>query len=291
MEKKDVFSRIRLLCTLLCGLFGLLLCCCTVLEERDGCTNTLTVDLQGVEKGIKEWQMWLFNGEGKLLFKDTIYRRSYSSPYKVEVPRASEVRCLMWGNMRGATRVVENYSYGTNFTKAADISADSIYFFTDTITTAGEDSYLKVVPDKEFATVDIYVNGWVGSDFEADMVLECASDGFYVGKEFLRGRSFINAQVAGIGNYYTRFQCRMLRQQDTENMVLNLYIRDLLADGTLGRVAVDKEIPIGEYLQENGYDMQKKSLEDIVMEVDYSFNKFVIKAADWEATYKMDEEI
>ena len=33
-------------------------------------------------------------------------------------------------------------------------------------------------------------------------------------------------------------------------------IRDLLADGTLGRVLVDKEIPIGEYLQENGYDMQ-----------------------------------
>lgn len=268
-----------------------IICSCTVMEERGSCPNYLTVDLKGVDKSIKEWQMWLFNEEGELVFKDTIYRRSYSAPYIVEVPRYDNVRCLLWGNMRSGTKVDETYSYGTTFAKTADISADSIYFYTDTIDTAGEDSYLKVKPAKEFATVDIYVKGWVGSDFEADMVLECASAGFYVGKEFLREKSFTRAMVQEVGNYYTRFSCRMLRQQDTEHMVLRLFIRDLLSDGTLGDVLVDKEIPIGEYLYENSYDMQKSSLDDIEMEVDYSYNRFMIRAADWKATYKMDTEI
>ena len=268
-----------------------LLCSCTVFENRENCPNYLTVDFMEVDKGIKEWQMWLFGGDGELLFKDTIYRRSYSQPYIVEVPRSRNVKCLLWGNMRGATLLNEVYSSSTYFTKLDDVSADSIYFFTDILSTMAENSYIKVKPEKEFATVDIYIKGWVGSDYEADMVLECASSGFYVGKEFIQERSYTKVGVFGIGNTYTHFRCRMLRQQDSENLILKLYIRDLNADGTLGDVIVDREIPIGEYLYANGYDMQKDSLDDIEMEVDYSYNKFVIRTSDWNAVYKMKEEI
>lgn len=268
-----------------------LLCSCTVLEDRDGCPNYLAVDMSGVDRGIKEWQMWLFNEDGELVFKDTIYRRSYGEPYVVEVPRHTAVRCLMWGNARGATQVRETYSYGTYLAKLEDVSADSLYFFTDTVDTRGENSSVTVHPSKEFATVDIYVKGWAGTDYEASMVLECASSGFYVSREFLGWRSLTTASVHDTGTYYTQFRCRMWRQQDTENIILRLKIRDLLIDGTLGDIIVDKEIPIGEYLFENGYDMQKPSLEDIEMEVDYSYNRFIIRAEDWEATYTMVEEI
>ena len=68
---------------------------CTVLEDRDNCSCYLTVDFSGVDNEIKEWQMWLFSQEGEVMFKDTIYRRSYTSPYIVEVPRNSNVNCLM----------------------------------------------------------------------------------------------------------------------------------------------------------------------------------------------------
>ncbi len=264
---------------------------CTVFEDRDGCPNYLQIDLQEVDKNIKEWQMWLFNEEGTLILKDTIYRRSYSAPYIVQVPRFDSVKCLLWGNMRSATNLMENYSYTTYLEKLEDVSADSLYFFTETINTKGENSYMKVLPEKEFATVDIYVKGWVGTDYEADMVLECASSGFYVSGELLNSKSFTDVKIHDMGTYYTHFRCRMWRQQDTENIVLKLFIRDLQPDGTLGNILVDNEIPIGEYLFENGYDMYSPSLADISMEVDYSYNRFMIRADDWEATYKILAEI
>lgn len=264
---------------------------CTVLENRDGCPNYLVVDLQEVDKTIKEWQMWLFDEEGTLLLKDTIYRRSYQEPYMISVPRANDVKCLMWGNMRNATRIDECYSYRTSFEKLPDVWADSLYFFSDTISTKGENSYVKVIPGKEFATVDIYIKGWVGNDYEAEVAITCASSGFYVSKEFLEGETVTYASVYETGDYYTHFRSRIWRQPDTENVLLKLYIRDLNPDGSLGEVKVDTEVPLGEYLFENGYDMNSISLEDIEIEIDYSYNRFQIKVADWEATYKILEEV
>lgn len=269
----------------------LLLCGCTVYEDRSGCPNYLTIDFTQVDNSIKEWQMWLFDGQGQLIFKDTVYRRSYSQPYTVEVPRSSGGKCLLWGNLRVATEVKERNSYGTSISKVADVSADSVYFFGKQMDMNGEDSYFKVVPQKEFATVDIYVKGWVGSDYEADMVLECANSGFYVGKEFYGEKTSVQVHVHDVGISFTHFRCRILRQKDPENLVLKLFIREILPDGTFGNILLDNEIPIGEYLSANGYDMQRPSLEDISMEVDYSYNEFVIRAADWEASYKIDKEI
>ena len=269
----------------------LLLGSCTVFENRDGCPNYLTVDMREVDKTIKEWQMWLFDEEGKLLLKDTIYRRSYTEPYVVSVPRADNVKCLMWGNMRNATHIEENYSYGTFFEKLPDVWADSLYFFADTISTGRENSYVKVIPGKEFATVDIFIKGWLGDDYEAQVAVICASAGFYVSKEFLERGAVTYASVYELGDTYTHFRSRILRQPDTENVLLKLYIRDLNPDGSLGEIKVDTEVPLGEYLFENGYDMGNLSLEDIEIEIDYSYNRFQVKVADWEAIYKILKEI
>ena len=279
----------KLISGLLAG--TIMLWSCTVFENRNVCPNYLSLDMREVDRTIKEWQMWLFDGNGALLHKDTIYRRSYQEPYVVPVPRTDGVRCFMWGNMRNATRIEESYSYGTYFEKFPDVWADSLYFFADTISTEGENSYIKVIPGKEFSTVDIYIKGWAGNEYEAEVALICASSGFYVSKEFLERKSVTYANIFEKGNDFTHFRSRIWRQPDTENVLLKLYIRDLNPDGSLGEVRVDTEVPVGEYLYENGYDMNGISLEDIEIEVDYSFNRFQVKAADWEATYKIVEEI
>lgn len=270
---------------------ALLVGSCSVFENREGCPNYLAVDLKEVDRTIKEWQMWLFDEEGTLLLKDTIYRRSYQELYMISVPRANNVQCLMWGNMRNATKVEECYSYNTSFEKLPDIWADSLYFFEDVFSTKGEKSYVKVVPGKEFATVDIFIKGWAGNDYEAEVAIICASSGFYVSKKFLEGTVVTYAGVQERGDYYTHFRSRILRQPDTENVLLKLYIRDLHPDGSPGEIKVDTEVPLGEYLFENGYDMNNVSLEDIEIEIDYSYNRFQVKVADWEATYKILEEI
>ena len=264
---------------------------CTVFENRDGCPNYLVVDLREVDKTIKEWQMWLFDEDGALLLKDTIHRRFYQEPYMISVPRADNVKCLMWGNMRNATRIAEEYSYRTYFEKLPDVWADSLYFFADTFSTKRENSYVKVTPGKEFATVDIYIKGWVGNDYEAEVAIICASSGFYVTKDFLGGETVTKASVQELGDCYTHFRSRILRQPDTENVLLKLYIRDLNPDGSHGEIKVDTEVPLGEYLFENGYDMNDISMEDIEIEIDYSYNRFMVKVADWEAVYKILEEI
>ncbi len=286
MEKWGVITAVSVGILLLCLSGG-----CRVFEDRDVCPSYLTVDLQGVDREIREWQMWLFNGKGEMIYKDTIYRRDYVSPYVVEVPRFGEVQCLLWGNIRGGTSLTERYSLETIILKEDGKSADSLYFCKDVISTNGEESYLKVVPYKEFATVDLYLQGWVGVDFDVEMVLQCAKGGFYVDGEFSGSIVSTNMELCDLGNYYTKFTGRILRQPDTENIVLSLMIRNREWDGTSGQVLVDKDIPIGKYLDENGYNMQSANMSDIRMDVDYSYNQLIIKAEDWEAEYKLTEEI
>lgn len=266
-------------------------CSCRVFEDRDVCNSYLTVDFTNVDKGIREWQMWLFNGAGELIYKDTVYRRSYASPYVVQVPRYGQVKCLLWGNVRGATSLEEKYSLGTVLLKKEGVSADSIYFCSDTISTEGEESYLKVVPKKEFATVDIYLEGWAGLDFEVEMKLLCAKGGFYVDGGFCGGGVTTDMVLYDLGDYYTHFRGRILRQPDTENIMLSLLIRKKEVDGSLGKVLVDKDIPLGMYLEENGYNIGDEFLGDIRMEVDYSYNLLTIKAEEWSASYRLVEEI
>lgn len=272
-------------------LFLLVVCGCRVFEERDLCNSYLTVDFTNVDKGIREWQMWLFDSTGELIYKDTIYRRSYSSPYIVEVSRHGQVQCLLWGNARRATSINEQYSLGTLLLKRENLSADSLYFSTDTISTKGEESYLKVVPKKEFATVDIYLEGWVGIDFEVEMVLQCATGGFYVDGDFCGNNVSTKMEIYDLGDYYTHFRGRILRQPDTENIILSLLIHKKEVDGTVGEVLVDKDIPIGKYLEENGYDIGSDLMGDIRMDVDYSYNLLTIKAEEWSASYSLVEEI
>lgn len=267
------------------------LCSCTVLENRNPCPCYLEVDFSQVDKSIREWQMWLFSHEGKLLFKDTVYRRSYSSPYIVEVPRNAMVMCLLWGNARGGTIVDESFTLNTSLSHKGIVPADSLYFSTDTISTMGEESSLKILPRKEFATVDICLQGWIGVDFDASMELVCGAQGFYVDRRFLRGDVSSNMKLFDIGDYYTQFRGRILRQPDPENLVLSLHIRKREIDGRIGEILLDKDIPIGKYLEENGYDMHTPDMSDIVMDVDYSYTNLVIKAEDWEATYSLNEEI
>lgn len=264
---------------------------CTVLEDRDGCQCYLTVDMRGVDRSIKDWHLWLFNDSGDLIFRDTIHRRNYTYPYVVEVPRSEKVQCLLWGNIRGATTLNESYSLGTFMLKEMGMSADSLYFSTDTISTSGEESYLKVLPNKEFATVDILMKGWIGVDYRVEMSLECASSGFFIDKKFCGSRNTTDLQISDIGNYYTLFTGRILRQYDTENLKLSLYVRKCLANGEDGEVLYDMSLPIGNYLEQNGYNMYDGPMEDITMELDFSYNNFLIRAEDWSAEYKIVEEI
>mgnify|MGYP003294875829 CR=1 FL=1 len=312
-------KRVLLYCWAITAL--LLISSCTVLEERSGCPCYLTMDLTKIDKGIREWQLWLFTPEGEIMFKDTIYRRAYSTPYTVQVPRNRQMQCLLWGNARGATLLDETMTPATSLLKKEDVLADSLYFFADTVDTWKEDGWVsvepkkecvladslyffsetvdtwkedgwvRVEPRKEFATVDIYMQGWVDIEYVVELILRCDTKGFYVNGEFYPGNVDTHMQFHNLGNYYSHFRGRILRQPDTENIRLSMLLKKKEIDGTVGEIIVDKDIPIGKYLEENGYDMNKLVLEDIRMDIDYSNNNFMIKAEDWEATYKLVEEM
>lgn len=269
----------------------LILAGCTVLEDRDPCPCYLEVDFSQVDNGIREWQMWLFSSSGELMFKDTVYRRSYSLPYIVQVPRNTKVQCLLWGNARSGTNLTEHYSLNTSLQKKSDVLSDSLYFSTDTISTMGEDSFLRVVPCKEFATVDIFLQGWIGVDFDVEMELLCGSQGFYVNRNFLPGQTGCSMKLFDMGDYFTQFRGRILRQPDTENIVLSLMIRKKEIDGSPGPILVNRDIPLGKFLEENGYDIQSPQMADIIMDIDYSYTSLTVKVDDWEAVYNLVEEI
>ena len=283
--KRNVMFLVCAVCVALC------LDSCTILEERSGCPCYLTIDLTKVDKGIREWQLWLFDKDGEVMFKDTIYRRSYSSPYVVQVPRNRQLQCFMWGNVRGATILDEAYSPSTLLLKKEGLPADSLFHYAETVDTWREDGFMKVIPRKEFATVDIYIYGWADIDFVAEMELVCDSRGFYVGGDFYPDEVSVQMQLRGIDDYYTHFSGRMLRQPDTENVRLYLRLMKKEIDGTVGEELVNRDIPLGKFLEDNGYDMQSAQLQDIRMELDYSYSNLIIRTDDWEASYRLEEEI
>lgn len=272
--------------------------CNTIMESRDECPCVLTVDFSKINGNVKNAHVWVFDAGGKLLFKDTADKKSFATPYVVDIKKG-EIFCYAWCNMGNATVCSERFSMSTTIEKAGALSADSLFFFKYSGVADGEEHKLYIYPNKEFATVNIKFAGLEnGVGAEAEMV--CNSGGFFVDGACMDKVSFTNVSTINQGAAnkasdiyvspvpylrqdasYSNASLRMLRQKSSDGIYINIYVLQNVKDAVRIQAGT---FELGKYLRALNYDMHAASLKDIDLLIDMGAMTASITVEGWNVT-------
>lgn len=277
--------------------------CNTILESREECPCVLAIDYGGIGDNVKSVQVWAFDSDKKLIFKDTAERKDFGAPY-VSNFKKGEIFCYAWCNIGNATICSERFSSSTTIEKAGALSADSLFFFKYEGVAKGEEMRLHIFPNKEFATVNIKFEGLEkGAWAEADLI--CRSGGFFIDGACVDGVSLTTvstlqkrenlsnmeieapAQMALSNSSNETVSLRMLRQRTTDGIFMNLYILS-------GEKEITKKqngtFELGKYLKEVNYDMRAPNLKDIDLLIDVGAMTVNVNVAGWNITAPVTAE-
>ena len=278
--------------TVAASIFAAAAGCNTIMESREECPCVLTIDFGKIDGNVRDVQLWLFDSEGNLLYKDTVGRKNFKVPDVLSVKKG-EIFCYAWCNLSGASVCTERFSPSTIIEKAGALSADSLFFFKYEGTVRGESAMLQVLPNKVFATVNVTFAG-IEEGSGAGTELVCPSGGFFVNGKCLEKLSVISAnttqsqyRVSGpicverLNSAVNGLSFRMLRQNGLDGIYMNIYSL------SGGKEAEKKEVgtfELGKYLKDSNYDMAAISLKDVDVLIDMSSLVATVKVDDWVIT-------
>lgn len=274
--------------------------CNTIEEDRSDCPCWLSIDVSHVDKSVANLHLWFFDNSGALLYRDTLYPEEYAYPYRIEIKR-DMITYHAWGNIGRGTILDDNLSLSASLTKTEDVSADSLYSYSGTLSTIGETATDTIILNKEFATVDITLLSVPQQGDDIYLELYCSTAGRYIDRRYIAGTSRIRVDNENTGTKSlpikfgpptvelwapenTHFSFRLIRQEEK-------YVKDMSM--TLFAVHDNKEsiiatLPFGEWLLESGYDMTAQNMEDINMTLDLSLNYVTVTIDNWQTTVPAD---
>jgi hypothetical protein len=278
--------------TVAASLFAAAAGCNTIMESREECPCELTIDFGKIDGNVRDVQLWLFDSEGNLLYKDTVGRKNFKVPDVLSVKKG-EIFCYAWCNLSGASVCTERFSPSTIIEKAGALSADSLFFFKYEGVARGESVMLQIVPNKVFATVNVRFAG-IEEGSGAGTELVCPSGGFFVNGTCLEKLSVISANTTQTQFSVSAPNCvglldkddnylsfRMLRQNGLDGIYMNIYSLSGEKEGDKKEVGT---FELGRYLKDSNYDMQAANLKDIDILIDMSSLVATVKVDDWIVT-------
>ncbi|HNY05849.1 MAG TPA: FimB/Mfa2 family fimbrial subunit [Candidatus Egerieousia sp.] len=263
--------------------------CNTIMESREECPCELTIDFSKIDGNVRNVQLWLFDSEGDLLYKDTVGRKSFKVPDVLSVKKGN-IYCYVWCNLSDASVCTERFSPSTIIEKAGALSADSLFFFKYEGPVRGESVILQVLPNKEFATINVRFSGVEEGD-GAGTELVSPSGGFFVNGKCLEKLSVISVNTIQSQYQMSMPNCasrlnddgnclsfRMLRQSSLNGIYMNIY--SLSGEKEMSRREIGT-FELGKYLKDSNYDMEAVSLKDIDILIDMSSLLATVKIGDW----------
>lgn len=276
---KKVTLYISLICCLLSS-------CDTIIEDRKDCPCRLSLDFSSVEQTVDEVHIWYFGSDGNLLKRDTVTNDRYDSGYVAEIKR-DMVTYYVWGGVGKATDFTDNVTPNSSLVKRADVSADSLFVYSRTLSTVSEAVSDTVILDKEFATVAVTISSVPQGGDSIYMDLYTTTLGQYIDRRLIAGAGRTRVRPVYTAEGKSVFTCRMLRQNET-------YLPDVtitLMTVHEQREQVMAQLPFGKWLLESGYEMNGRSLKDIEMEIDISMNYITVNIDDWQTTIPANIQI
>ncbi|NLX40933.1 MAG: hypothetical protein GXY75_03415 [Bacteroidales bacterium] len=261
----------------LTGFLTLLLCGCTILEDRTLCPCRLTMDYSKVLK--YDFVHRMANGEYDVILIGEDFNFNETIPtHLIETIREKSVS-------KGSIRIsgVLSKKGKEPLIVTEGNQADSLYAFSTTIEATGEKAYVLMEAHKQFTTVHIKESNVENAESGRHNRLENVQmkvKGNFTGidrqtLEPLPGKfECMVPKATPVGEYSVRIP----RQGDASIMM------ELILDGvneettnSQGRLT----LPLGRYMEESGYDFEAESLADIYLELDIVTRKAFIRVENW----------
>ncbi len=262
----------------LTGFLVILLCGCTILEDRTPCPCRLTMDYSKVLK--YDFIHRLADGEYDLALSGEDFQISESIP--VEMIDTIHQKSISKGSVR-ISGVLSNKGKEALIVTQGN-QADSLYAFSTTIEATGEKAYLLMEAHKQFTTVHIKESGVENAEKENRHTLDKVQmrvKGNFNGidrytLEPLTGK--FDCIVPG-ASPNGEFSLRIPRQGDAS-------ITMELIPGGSGDEAIAVQgtltLPLGRYMEEMDYDFNAESLADVYIGLDIVSRKAFIRIEEWD---------
>ena len=266
------------------SLFALLSACNGIIEERMDCPCMLTIDT-GAGKHINApVHLWILDANsGVCLFRDTINMQMPSM--EIEIMRTEKLQICAVAGISDNTRLQDDLSMDTCFEKKDGVPCDSLYFYSNIISTVSEFAADTIDLHKDHAKVKVSLEGAAaGIPIFIDLLF--SSVGRYVDGEYVSG----NGHISGIAPYRVSndrmlYSCILNRQESLEDLRLLVY-----ADMSPERYVIN-DFPLGEYLLEAGYDVAEPDMQDIEVSLDVALSLVTVTVGNWQNTVHVKVEL
>lgn len=256
-------------------LLAAIICSCsTIKEERSLCPCWYTIDFTEVDRSLQHLYLWIFNQEGILLCCDTLSGEEYGK-YNVKLDK-DKAYCYVWGNISQNSCWNESQDMNSYFTKADSCSSDPLFHYAKVLDTSDETGGEIVVLQKEYALVELVVKGKFEYSQQLQLEIIQPERGRYLHGGFVEGKSVIYAEPELLESDFSKFEFRMMRQSSLDGIIAT--ITALRGD----KRVVLKKIPLGEWLENFGYNIRAKNMADIKIEMDLAVGIVSIMIDNWQ---------
>ena len=243
---------------------------CSIKEDRMICPCFLTEefgDVSPVEEGDDPWISILGEGGGVVQQK-TIHGNMFreGDRYVATVPKQILSVAVTYG--------MKHYTIdGGTAVLSGGFEADSVYAHTSEVDCTGETASDTVRLHKQWCTLDLVLKGsesWKPFFFEIHGGWNAVS---------LRDMSPVKGPLTCVPRRLSagRFRVRIPRQGDNALMLLVYDTDDFGLPSTLRY-----DYPVGELLENKGYDWKRKDLDDAVLTIDYAKAEVNVEIAPWD---------
>lgn len=276
-EKKSIF--LWLLICLLTGLFGSS-CKGKIYEERDECPCLLKIGFEN-SKNIDCYRIWIFDEEENLLKQEMFTPSEAGELYETTIPRCI-FKVYVWGNVGDNT--LFSYNGTSSMLKQnRSSSLDRLYFGNAKGSCLKREVLsLQVEMCKQYATVELNISCSAKSSMNVKQLTAHTitnSIGYYLNGNTIEGTGAIYTATPSSldeteDNIVLSFEYNMARPVSFNGISIELN------DGIKDILAVD----MGKLLKNGNYDIKKRNLNDIKVNLNLSTGICLISCKEWEET-------
>lgn len=251
------------------ALLFLVVCSCSIKEDRRDCPCYLYVDLSELSLSLSPEVSISITGEGGFSFSRLLTPDEYGSVLTVKVPRSGVGVQAFYGT--GA----EGGSGRADLSIPLGGECPPLLFHYAYVDTSADEARDTLRLHKDYCTLDVTMVSSEG-DFPFSVAIIGHVDGYEDDGRPHKG----NFDVRDIPTICGRFLVRVPRQNDS-SLILEIYD----TDGILRRFA------LGEYIAASGYDWTAPDLKDIAVKVDYARIAINVSVGSWSETFSTEVEI
>ncbi|MBR5398915.1 MAG: hypothetical protein IK103_03880 [Bacteroidales bacterium] len=241
---------------------------CDIWEDREACPRILAVDCSLLEGKALYADIWIFGPQEGLMCRTRITEHEFYKRQIFEV-QSGNYRCFVWANLGDGTITADINTLSGKLYKAASKEVDPLFGYAKEVELYRDSALVRVQPRKMFIDVFITFTG-LKADETAQVELISQYGGFCLDGAPLPQQTVSKADGT------SPLHLRMTRPGNLEGIKLEV------SCFRAGNQTVSSDFELGEYLEQNNYDLVSDIIKDIYITIDVAKLKAVIGTQPFE---------